>query len=118
MNHATLKNQLILVNLKIKELEKDANFLGRHIYKVILFGIVLCLFLAKYGDTGRYSTEGKDRPILQMFEENYLFAFLFCAGIYAAFCVLVHLIWRFQERKELNRWMKRKQILEEKLRKT
>jgi len=115
MSGFNLEKQLRHVNMKIRKLEKNSNFFGRNIVKVVLFGVGFSFLAPRYsGNSDDYMNHDRD-SILEQMDGNYWNAVLLCAGVYVSLALLGHFVWGIQDRRKMKRLLVRKKIILEKM---
>jgi hypothetical protein len=112
MSNFTPEKKLRHVNSKIKQLEKNSNFLKKEIVKVILIGIIFSLLAPMYRGEEDISGSQRDSALERM-DGNYLNTVLLAAGVYISFCLLGHFIWGIQDRKKMKYLLERKSKIEQ-----
>lgn len=110
----TLQKRLKIVNLKLKRLERNSNFFKKNIFKVVLFGIVVCLIGPYYSVSDDLHIT-KRKSVLEQMDDNYLNSVLLFVGVYTSLCLLGHIVWNFQDKKTMNKLLKEKKSIEEKI---
>lgn len=111
------EKKLRYLNMKIRNLEKNSNFLKKEIIKVILIGITFSLLAPFYRGEEELTGRLRDSPLDRM-GGNYLNTVILAAGVYIVFCLLGHFIWGIQDRRKMKKLLEQKRIVEEKLKKS
>ncbi|MEQ6125155.1 hypothetical protein AAON49_13185 [Pseudotenacibaculum sp. MALMAid0570] len=114
MDSYYLEKRLRYLNGKIKRLEKNSNFFGKNIIKVILFGIGFSFLAPRYYQHDSYTGYTSD-TIQERMDGNYWNAVLLCAGVYISLSLLGHFIWGIQDRRKMKKLIERKRKIEEKI---
>ena len=106
------KNRLQVYTAKIEKIEKNSGFIKKNFIKVLLFGIGFSLLLPFYsGPNNKYSNSKRD-TLLEISELDYLPFVIITFLVYAFLCFLGHIIFSYQDKRELKKLRKLKASIE------
>ena len=97
---------------KIENVKREQNFLIKHLWKVIAFGIAFS-FWAPFHGAGNHLT--KSKSLLDSDEYNYTELVFTCAMTYIVLCLLFHFSSKYQDKRKLKKLSNLKKKLEEEI---
>ena len=99
---------------KIERVKSQQNFLGKHLWKVILGGVLFSFWAPHYTSHDPFSDR---ESLFEKGEYSFLELVLLCATVYTVFCLLYHFSSKYQDKKKLKELISLKEQLESELNK-
>lgn len=86
---------------KIENVKREQNFILKHLWKVIVFGIVFSFWAPTYG--GSDALHRRRDSLVEKGDYNYITLVIMSALIYSVFCLLFHFNSKYQNNKKLRK---------------
>ena len=108
----TKQRALLATEYKIERIKNPSGFLGKNLWKVIGLGIFIAFWAPTFSN-GPFAFRNKLALLVSNY--SYLYLIISTAIGYTFFCFLASLIWKWQDKKQLETLIKKKEVLEKEL---
>ncbi len=106
------KNRLQIYNARIEKLEQSSGFVKKNFLKVLLFGIGFSFLFPFYSGPNHYYIQIDNETTLERSGLDYTTMVLITFLVYAFLCFLGHVVFSYQETKQLQKLKKLKASIE------
>ncbi len=98
---------------KIENIKREQNFILKHLWKVIVFGIIFSFWAPTY--RGSDALHRRKDSLVEKGDYNYITLVIISALTYTVFCLLFHFNSKYQNNKKLRKLTQLKEQLEKEI---